>query len=1034
MIVVKLESGGESVNLSLTGFLGGARFEAYRAACSEAGGRAVKRTTGWVNVVPLSGLGSLLARFSNDNLPVQVAPEVAAQLEAEADGAAAALTAGRSRLEVAQKRLAESKLSLYRFQETGVEWLAPRKRALLCDEMGLGKEQPVDANVLTPSGWREIGGLRVGDSVIGSDGAATRVTGIFPQGVKPSYRVWFSDGSSVEAGLAHLWTVRYRCGGRRWEALTLTTDQLRRLPKIRTLDLSKTALYLPMLSGPVMFNSSSQDLPIDPYLLGALIANGALSDGTPVLTVNTLDLNEIVEALPSGHVGAIRTYGSATHISIVRTVDKIRALDLAVLSRKKSIPLSYMLASVDARKALLHGLMDGDGSISKTSNKLVYHTISVDLSEAVRELVQGLGGIASIRTYDRSPEGKPVEYQVRMRLPKWVMPFTVSRKASRYKPGSHAQPCRTVASVEYVRDVESVCIAVEARDHLYVTEKCILTHNTVQALLSLPDRAAAVVVCPAGVRSSWFAELRRWRPDLIPGVIKSKSQARWPHRGQVLLASYGCLPADAGLLGMPPYAVTIIADEAHAAKNPKAERTKRLRAWAELCAENGGAIWLLTGTPLLNRPSELWALLQVAGLAHEAFGSWPQFVKLFNGAKGGWGGYEWGTPDPNAALRLQRVSLHRRRLDVLPDLPTKTRQDILVEDIDQETVKACDLALEALREAGIKLEDEVGTAAATKVSGAAFDLLSRARSALAASKVPALLDLVAEYEEAEEPLVVFSAHKSPIHAVAKRPGWRVITGETSAEERGVIVADFQAGKLKGVGGTIGAMGVGVTLTRGAHMIMVDKAWTPALNSQAEDRCCRIGQDRGVIIKNLVADHALDKRVAELLTIKQEIIEASISASAVEADHVAPSPAEELAKAAVRARETVEASNARAGEIARTEQASAREASLEVRARLLAAGVEMDDREIDVSGKFRGPANAMEDWAKEAMLTLAAYDPDHARTLNGQGFNKFDGEIGHSFADQLGRHGRLSDSQWRLAIRLATKYRRQVGGCPTQETA
>jgi len=150
-------------------------------------------------------------------------------------------------------------------------------------------------------------------------------------------------------------------------------------------------------------------------------------------------------------------------------------------------------------------------------------------------------------------------------------------------------------------------------------------------------------------------------------------------------------------------------------------------------------------------------------------------------------------------------------------------------------------------------------------------ILSTHRRELAEAKIKTALSLVEEYEQNDEPLVVFSAHRAPILALQGRKGWGVITGDTSAPERTGLVADFQAGKLKGIGGTIGAMGVGVTLTHSAHVLFVDRSYVPAENLQAEDRCMRIGQTRGVLVTTMVAEHAVDRRVAEVLERKEAML-------------------------------------------------------------------------------------------------------------------------------------------------------------------
>ncbi len=157
-----------------------------------------------------------------------------------------------------------------------------------------------------------------------------------------------------------------------------------------------------------------------------------------------------------------------------------------------------------------------------------------------------------------------------------------------------------------------------------------------------------------------------------------------------------------------------------------------------------------------------------------------------------------------------------------------------------------------------------------------FEMLSEMRAALATAKIPAVLDLVGQYEENEEPVVVFSDHVAPVEALAARDGWKAIYGgDAGPEYRQKVVEEFQAGKLKGVACTIKAAGVGITLTRANTIIFVDKHWTPALNEQAEDRLARIGQTRPVNVITLAADHPLDKRIAELLTIKQEMVKATI---------------------------------------------------------------------------------------------------------------------------------------------------------------
>lgn len=592
------------------------------------------------------------------------------------------------------------------------------------------------------------------------------------------------------------------------------------------------------------------------------------------------------------------------------------------------------------------------------------------------------------------------------------------------------QACRdnlTAKGLSLFRYQETGIEWLAPRDRAMLTDEMGLG-KTVQALLALPDDAAALIVVPTAVRHNWAREIERWRPDLTPTTIRRRDHFRYPATGEAVIVSWGMLP-DVEAVPTPPSQITLIGDEAHAVKNRKAKRTQRFLALKDTILANHGRVWLITGTPLLNRPPELWALLQAANLAEDAFGGWYGFCRAFGGSRGSYG-YEWGKPCEDVPDLLRKVMLHRRRADVLKDLPGKIRTDIEVNDLDARTIALCDEVMTILEAKGVDLTDLSEGVEATAIEGAAFEQMSAARAALATAKIPALLELVTQYEDAEEPLVVFSYHRAPIDALGERDGWATITGSTPADERGRIVEAFQAGRLKGIAGTIAAMGVGVTLTHAHHLIMVDLAWTPALNCQAEDRVCRIGQTQGVQITRMIANHALDRRVIELLTRKQEIIEASVEASAVDADHLGTSPAEQLAETHERMNGRVADLEARSREIAEENARKHEAARAQFTARL---GDEWDGRDfrISQSGKSRGPANAKEEFAGEAIIRLAALDPDRARELNGMGFSARDGEIGHSLAAQYAKYGVLSDKQWAIAKKLAIRYSRQVGTMPKE---
>ena len=407
--------------------------------------------------------------------------------------------------------------------------------------------------------------------------------------------------------------------------------------------------------------------------------------------------------------------------------------------------------------------------------------------------------------------------------------------------------------------------------------------KTPQLLVSLPPGAPVIVLVPAVVVTNWHREATTWRPDYRATMIKKRAAWRLPEPGEIVIASYGMAPAPGDEAITMPQGIHLVSDESHLLKGTT-DRHRTFKALHAAAKAANGVTWLALGTPLQNHPPELWNVLSCAGLEREAFTSWPRFCHLFGGAKtkfipvkgrrGGRRIVEWsGRPRPEVNACLQRVWLRRTKEEVLPDLPAKRRTDVFLGSLDQATAKACDEAMAALAAAGVHLTGDDSDDLLDKIKDPDHvSQLAKARAQLAAAKVAPCVEIVEEFEEAEEPIVVASAYVAPCKALGARPGWACITGETPTAERGRIVDRFQAGELKGLALTYRAGGVGITLTRASNMILLDLDWTPAQISQMEDRECRIGQTRGVLIQRLVADHALDRHVIRLLTRKQRMID------------------------------------------------------------------------------------------------------------------------------------------------------------------
>jgi SNF2 family DNA or RNA helicase len=392
--------------------------------------------------------------------------------------------------------------------------------------------------------------------------------------------------------------------------------------------------------------------------------------------------------------------------------------------------------------------------------------------------------------------------------------------------------------------------------------------KTPQALLALPPEVPALVVCPASLKYQWREQARRWRPVWSVTVLEGRKSFRLPEPGEIVVANYEILPAALDrrtkVMMDPEWdsvgEVYLIVDEAHMVKNRRARRTKRVAALARLVH----SAWGLTGTPLLSHPPDLYGVLECLGLAREAFGSWQRYQGLFHATPNYWGGLIWGPPSPEVPQRLRRVMLRRLRAEVLPQLPAK-RYERLVVGLDRALGGRLDT-----------LWDEWEQVRPGREDLPPFERFSEVRAQLATSRIPIMHELGGQFEEEGVPLVVFSAHLAPIQALEGRDGWATITGATPPRERQAAVAAFQGGRLKGLGLTIQAGGTGLTLTRAHTALFVDLDWTPANNLQAEDRLCRIGQeaDRVRVIR-LVGDHPLDRHVLKVLDRKAELIRGAV---------------------------------------------------------------------------------------------------------------------------------------------------------------
>lgn len=352
----------------------------------------------------------------------------------------------------------------------------------LWGEKHIGKGHPVSEPVLTPDGWQRVGDLKVSDKVIGRSGKPTQVTGVFPRGVLPTYRVSFSDGGEVLVDSDHLWHVQTRkqteLGENHFRVLS-TAELL----ETGVVDAKNASKYWIPLVDPVEY-ASEAELPISSYLLGVYIANGSLSFSGTISTNDEAVMAEVARRSPfllvteHAPASARRFYVSDPEDGYrdSRMRDGLRALSLwGKKAPEKFVPEIYLRAAIEDRHALLQGLMDCDGGLTSYGNTQ-YHTRSMQLAYDVQDLVRSLGGVASVRSYTRE---NGTDYVVNLKLPSRFTPFRAcAAKREGYASKTHREPTRRIRSIEPAGRDDVVCIQVEAEDRLYVAKDYVVTHNT----------------------------------------------------------------------------------------------------------------------------------------------------------------------------------------------------------------------------------------------------------------------------------------------------------------------------------------------------------------------------------------------------------------------------------------------------------------------------------------------------------------------------------------------------------------------------
>lgn len=387
-----------------------------------------------------------------------------------------------------------------------------------------------------------------------------------------------------------------------------------------------------------------------------------------------------------------------------------------------------------------------------------------------------------------------------------------------------------------------------------------------------------LVICPASVKSSWENEIYKWT-KLSYVVIDSKTDlAAIPADTKVWVINYDILKKHLDTLLKTRFDL-LVADECHLVKNHQAQRTKAIRALAKHIPH----IVLLSGTPLLSRPVEMFTLLNM--IDPMTWSNWYEYTRRYCGGHQGRFGYDakGATNVDELHSLIKHYFIRRQKTEVLSQLPPKNRIDIpfvLDGDIANEYDAVEESLVRYLREHKGKQPAEIAQA----VQAEKLTQLNILRQLTALGGVKAASDLIEAVIDAEEKILVFSSFIDPLNQLQEKFNKNsvMLTGSTPVEERGEIVRKFQNDpNTKVFFGGIKSAGVGITLTAAQNVLFLDYSWNPADHQQAEDRLHRPGQEASSVnIYQLHAKGTVADKLQKVLKEKQKVFDRVIEGAEV----------------------------------------------------------------------------------------------------------------------------------------------------------
>ena len=418
------------------------------------------------------------------------------------------------------------------------------------------------------------------------------------------------------------------------------------------------------------------------------------------------------------------------------------------------------------------------------------------------------------------------------------------------------------------------------------------TGKTIQSIglsdLIKPQRV--LVICPASLKGMWRQAWKKWDVNNFTIGVVEGTKSCIPATNVVIL-NYELLKSYRESLRLSTWDLLIV-DEAHYLKRGKTDRTLEVLGGIKRNPDKTikeriaplpvNRALFLTGTPILNKPKDLWPL--ISAIDPEGLGAnWFAFAKRYcqleeiKGWKDGKPihiGWWWEGADNLEELQRimrERFMLRRMKSDVLKELPPKTRQIIPIIVTNKSLKK---LLAQENEQFDKYLETHILPNLEKDIP-----VSPELREKIALQKLPFVIEYLKELLDEQSKIVVFAHHHSVIDKLEAEFAdiCAVIDGRTPSKERESIVKRYQEeSSCRVFIGGIQAAGVGITLTAASTAVFAELDWVPAMMNQAEDRLHRIGQNQNVLIQHVVLEGSLDERMLQLILEKQELIDEALN--------------------------------------------------------------------------------------------------------------------------------------------------------------